>query len=133
MIAGCGARRASLLTDCTFAVRDGTGFVAVASAYSGLSDQGIDRMDRWCRAHTVDRHGPARVVEPALVFEIQFEGVWASRRHRGGVALRFPRIARWRLDKGAPEADTLDSARALLATVAGPGEASLFDGVGRGA
>lgn len=122
-------RRASLLTDYTFAVREGAGFVAVASAYSGLSDEEIRRVDAWCRSHTVERHGPVWVVEPLLVFELHFEGIAVSSRHRGGVAVRFPRIARWRMDKAASEVDTLDSMRSLLVAENRPREASIFDGL----
>jgi DNA ligase-1 len=107
-------RRANLLTDYTFAVRDGEVLRPVAKAYSGLTDAEIARVDRWIRQNTIERFGPVRAVRPELVFEIAFEGVNASRRHKSGVAVRFPRIARWREDKPASEADTLDHLRRLL-------------------
>jgi DNA ligase-1 len=107
-------RRANLLTDYTFAVRDGEAFVPVAKAYSGLADAEILRVDRWIRQHTVERFGPVRAVQPLLVFEIAFEGIAASKRHKSGVAVRFPRIARWREDKPPDEANTLQDLRDLL-------------------
>jgi DNA ligase-1 len=107
-------RRASLYTDYTFAVWSGETLVPVAKAYSGLSNEEILSLDRWIRQHTVERFGPVRSVQPLQVFELAFEGIAASSRHKAGVALRFPRIARWRLDKPAREADTLDSLRRLL-------------------
>jgi DNA ligase 1 len=107
-------RRASLYTDYTFAVWSSTALVPVAKAYSGLSNDEILVLDRWIRQHTVERFGPVRSVEPTQVFELAFEGIAASSRHKAGVALRFPRIARWRLDKPAREADTLDTLQQLL-------------------
>jgi DNA ligase-1 len=107
-------RRAGLFTDYTFSVWDGDMLVPFAKAYSGLSDAEIRRVDRWIRAHTRERHGPVRVVDPELVFEIAFEGIAGSKRHKSGLAVRFPRILRWREDKPAAEADTLETVRALL-------------------
>jgi DNA ligase-1 len=107
-------RRASLLTDYTFAVRDGQDLVPVAKAYSGLDHAEIVRLDGWIRQHTTGRFGPVRVVEPVHVFEIAFEGLQESTRHRAGIALRFPRILRWRTDKAPAQADTLESVRELL-------------------
>jgi DNA ligase-1 len=111
-------RRANLLTDYTFAVRDGESLTPVAKAYSGLTDAEIGRVDRWIRQNTIERFGPVRAVRPELVFEIAFEGINASRRHKSGVAVRFPRIARWREDKPACEADTLEDLRRLLGAAA---------------
>ena len=110
-------RRASLLTDYTFAVWDGTELVPIAKAYSGLSNAEIDEMDRWIRRHTRERFGPVRHVEPTHVFELGFEGIARSPRHRSGIAVRFPRMLRWRRDKAAAEADTLDTVRRLLESV----------------
>jgi DNA ligase-1 len=107
-------RRASLLTDYTFGVWDGEQLVPVAKAYSGLSNAEIDELDRWIRRHTRERHGPVRVVEPVHVFELGFEAIAPSTRHRSGVAVRFPRMLRWRRDKGAAEADTLDALRRMM-------------------
>jgi ATP-dependent DNA ligase len=107
-------RRATLFTDYTFAVWQDDALVPIAKAYSGLSDDEIDRLDRWIRQHTVERFGPVRAVEPVHVFELAFEALAPSTRHRAGIALRFPRIARWRTDKTAREADTLERVKALL-------------------
>lgn len=107
-------RRAGLLSDYTLALRDGDGFTTVAKAYSGLAESEILELDRLLRQSIVAKRGPVRVVEPSVVLEIAFEGVRESPRHRSGVALRFPRIARWRRDKAPVEADTLASLRALL-------------------
>jgi DNA ligase-1 len=117
-------KRATLFTDYTFALWEGEELVTIARAYSGLTDREIDEVDAWVRAHTLARHGPVRSVEPELVFELAFEGVQESARHKSGVALRFPRMARWRTDKPAGEADTIERLRALLPTVPEPGARS---------
>jgi DNA ligase-1 len=111
--AGSG-RRSNLFTDYTFGVWDGGALVPIAKAYSGLSDDEILSLDRWIRRHTLERFGPVRSVEPVQVFELAFEGISRSSRHKAGLALRFPRIARWRGDKPAAEADSLEQVRALL-------------------
>jgi len=108
-------RRASLFTDYTFGVWDGDELVPVAKAYSGLTDIEVDELDRWVRRHTTERFGPVSAVEPIHVFELGFERIARSSRHRSGVAVRFPRMLRWRRDKSAREADTLEALRALLA------------------
>ena len=114
--AGSG-RRANLFTDYTFGLWDGEGqLVSFAKAYSGLDDGEITALDRWIRSHTSERFGPVRAVQPLQVFELAFEGLQRSSRHKSGIAVRFPRIARWRQDKPAAEADSLASALALLAT-----------------
>lgn len=107
-------RRAGLHTDYTFAVWHGDTLVPFAKAYSGLTDAEIREVDRFVRAHTRETFGPVRTVEPTLVFELAFEGIQESTRHKSGLAVRFPRIARWRRDKLARDADTLESVRALL-------------------
>ncbi len=111
-------RRASLLTDYTFAVWEGEGaerrLTPFAKAYSGLTNEEIESLDAWIRRHTTHKSGPVRQVEPRRVFEIHFEGIAESERHRSGVAVRFPRIARERTDKRAEDADTLESLRSLL-------------------
>ncbi len=112
-------KRASLLTDYTFGVWDGERLVPVAKAYSGLSNEEIAEMDRWIRRHTVERFGPVRHVEPVHVFELGFEAIARSTRHQSGIAVRFPRMLRWRRDKKAAEADTLETVRALLESVEG--------------
>jgi DNA ligase-1 len=110
-------KRASLLTDYTFGVWHEGQLVPVAKAYSGLSNEEIGEMDRWIRRHTVERFGPVRHVEPSHVFELGFEGIARSPRHRAGIAVRFPRMLRWRKDKRAEDADTLDNVRRLLESV----------------
>jgi DNA ligase 1 len=107
-------RRANLLTDYTFAVHGAGELVPVAKAYSGLTDAQIARVDRWIRQNTLERFGPVRSVRPELVFEIAFEGIAASKRHKSGLAVRFPRIARWREDKTVQQANTLEDLRGLL-------------------
>ncbi|MDB5025844.1 MAG: ATP-dependent ligase [Mucilaginibacter sp.] len=107
-------RRADLYTDYTFAVWDGDQLVPFAKAYSGLTDQEINKVDNFVKRNTIEKFGPVRTVKPELVFEIGFEGINRSTRHKSGVALRFPRILRWRLDKPKEEADTLDTLKALL-------------------
>ncbi len=107
-------QRASLLTDYTFGVWNEGELVPIAKAYSGLSNDEIAEMDRWIRRHTRERFGPVRHVEPLQVFELGFEAVAASSRHRSGIAVRFPRMLRWRRDKKPEEADTLESVRNLL-------------------
>jgi len=111
--AGSG-KRANLFTDYTFALWQGDTLVTFAKAYSGLDNAEINELDQWIRRHTTERFGPVRSVEPIQVFEIGFEGIAASGRHKSGISVRFPRILRWRKDKPAAEADTLESAQALL-------------------
>jgi DNA ligase-1 len=112
-------RRASLLTDYTFGVWDAGELVPFAKAYSGLSNEEIAELDRWIRRHTRERFGPVRHVEPVHVFELGFEAIARSTRHRSGIAVRFPRMLRWRKDKPAAEADTLDSVKQILAQASG--------------
>ncbi len=108
-------RRAGLYTDYTFAVWDGDALVPFAKAYSGLTDAELRAVDTFIRRNTIEKFGPVRTVKPELVFELAFEGIQRSTRHKSGIAVRFPRIARWRTDKPAAEADTLAHVRALLA------------------
>jgi len=108
-------RRASLYTDYTFGLWQDGQLVNVAKAYSGLTDEEFQEVDRFIRGNTLDRFGPVRTVKPELVFELHFEGIQSSSRHKSGLAVRFPRMHRWRRDKQPAEADTLDSLRALLA------------------
>jgi DNA ligase 1 len=112
-------KRASLLTDYTFGVWHEGELVPVAKAYSGLTNEEILEMDRWIRRHTVERFGPVRHVEPIHVFELGFEAIAPSTRHRSGIAVRFPRMLRWRKDKPASEADTLATLEALMRTASG--------------
>ena len=107
-------RRANLYTDYTFAVWDGDELVPFAKAYSGLTDAEIRQVDAFVRANTQERFGPVRSVTPELVFELAFENIQRSNRHKSGIAVRFPRILRWRKDKPIEEADSLDTIKALL-------------------
>lgn len=109
-------RRANHFTDYTFAVRDGEQLITIAKAYSGLTDIEIKEVDSFVRKNAIEKFGPVRTVKPELVFEIAFEGIAESKRHKAGLALRFPRIARWRKDKNASEINTLDDLRQLLAS-----------------
>jgi len=116
-------RRASLYTDYTFAVWDGEGeqrrLVPFAKAYSGLTDAEIAQVDGVIRRTTIEKFGPVRSVKPTMVFEIGFEGIALSPRHKAGIAVRFPRILRRREDKPVEEADTLDTLKGLLAAAGG--------------
>lgn len=113
-------RRASLYTDFTFAVWDAEPnvkerkLVPFAKAYSGLTDAEMREVDAVIRKTTIEKFGPVRSVTPSMVFELGFEGIALSSRHKSGVAVRFPRILRWRIDKPLEEADTLASLKALL-------------------
>ena len=107
-------RRSNLFTDYTFAVHDGDQLVPVAKAYSGLTQKEIDRLDRWIRSHTTERFGPVRAVDAFHVFELAFEGINPSTRHKSGIALRFPRIHRWREDLSIKDADSLANLKQLL-------------------
>ena len=118
-------RRSGVYTDYTFAVwsageeAGARELVPFAKAYSGLTDAEIREMDSIVRRTTVETFGPVRSVQPTQVFELGFEGIAPSKRHRSGVAVRFPRMLRWRRDKPVAEADTLDALKALLAGKAG--------------
>lgn len=109
-------RRANLFTDYTFAVRDGNDLVPFTKAYSGLTDVEFREITAWVRKNTLQRFGPVRQVTAEHVFEIAFEGIQASPRHKSGVALRFPRMLRWRRDKAVDQANTLDDLKEMLAT-----------------
>ena len=107
-------RRANLFTDFTFAVRNGNELIPFAKAYSGLTDAEFRQITAWVRKNTIERFGPVRKVTPHHVFEIAFEGIQASPRHKSGIALRFPRMSRWRHDKPPTEANTLDDLNEML-------------------
>jgi DNA ligase 1 len=107
-------RRSNLYTDYTFGVWREAELVPIAKAYSGLSNSEITELDRWIRAHTLEKFGPNRAVEQSQVFELAYEGIAASARHKSGIALRFPRIVRRRPDKPAAEADTLAALQRVL-------------------
>jgi DNA ligase 1 len=108
-------KRHGVLSDYTFAVRDEARdqLVTIGKAYSGLTDAEIATMTRWFEEHTVSQHGRYRVVEPTVVVEVAFDVILRSNRHKSGFALRFPRIARLRLDKDPREADTLETVTRL--------------------
>jgi DNA ligase-1 len=107
-------RRSNLYTDYTFAVRDGDKLVSFTKAYSGLTDKEFAQVDAFVKRNSLEKFGPVRTVKPELVFEIAFEGIAASNRHKSGVALRFPRINRWRKDKPVEEINTLDDLKKML-------------------
>ncbi|MGZ6298831.1 MAG: cisplatin damage response ATP-dependent DNA ligase, partial [Parachlamydiaceae bacterium] len=108
--AGSG-RRANLFTDYTFGIWKDHELIPITKAYSGLNQAEINELDAWIRKNTEEKFGPVRKVKPFHVFEIAFEGIQISKRHKSGVALRFPRIARWRRDKPCNEADSLTTIR----------------------
>jgi DNA ligase 1 len=107
-------KRAGLFTDYTFGVWEADHLVPFAKAYSGLTDEEIRKVDAFVRRNTLEKFGPVRTVKPELVFELHFEGIQRSSRHKSGIAVRFPRIGRWRTDKKAEEADTIETVRSLL-------------------
>jgi DNA ligase-1 len=107
-------RRSNLYTDYTFAVKDNDKLVSFAKAYSGLTDKEFAEVDSFVKRNSLEKFGPVRTVKPELVFEIAFEGIAASNRHKSGVALRFPRINRWRKDKKPDEINTLDDLKKML-------------------
>jgi DNA ligase-1 len=107
-------RRSNLYTDYTFAVKDGDKLVTFTKAYSGLTDKEFAQVDNFVKRNSIEKFGPVRTVKPELVFEIAFEGIAASNRHKSGVALRFPRMSRWRKDKTFEEINTLDDLKQML-------------------
>jgi DNA ligase-1 len=107
-------KRSNLFTDYTFGVWNTDQLVPFAKAYSGLTDAEIRKVDRFVRDNTTEKFGPVRAVKPELVFELAFEAIQRSTRHRSGVAVRFPRIARWREDKRPEEADSLETIKEML-------------------
>jgi DNA ligase-1 len=109
-------RRANLYTDFTFAVWNNGSLVSFAKAYSGLTEEELALVDSFVKSNTKERYGPVRTVTPKLVFEIAFEGVLPSSRHKARLAVLFPRILRWRRDKCLEDADSLDTLKALMST-----------------
>ena len=107
-------RRSSKYTDYTFAVKKDDGLVTVAKAYSGLTDVEITEISKFVNKNAIEKFGPVRTVKPELVFEIAFEGIAYSNRHKSGVALRFPRILRWRRDKTVNDIDTIEQVKLLI-------------------
>lgn len=107
-------RRSNLYTDYTFAVKDGDKLVTFTKAYSGLTDKEFGQIDNFVKRNSIEKFGPVRTVKPELVFEIAFEGIAASNRHKSGVALRFPRMSRWRKDKTVEDINTMDDLKEML-------------------
>ncbi|WP_166334112.1 ATP-dependent DNA ligase [Sphingobacterium chungjuense] len=107
-------RRSAYYTDYTFAVRRDDELVTIAKAYSGLTDKEIQEVSRFVNRNATEKFGPVRTVKPELVFEIAFEGIALSNRHKSGVALRFPRILRWRKDKTVAEIDDIEEVKKLI-------------------
>src|SRR4030095_7256065 len=107
-------KRSNLFTDYTFAVWKDDELVPFAKAYSSLTDAEIRKVDRFARDNTLETFGPVRSVKPELVFELAFEALQRSARHKLGVGFRFPRILRWREDKRIEDADSLDTIFAML-------------------
>ena len=107
-------RRSNLYTDYTFAVQDGDKLVTFTKAYSGLTDKEFALVDAFVKKNSIEKFGPVRTVKPELVFEIAFEGIAASNRHKSGVALRFPRISRWRTDKKVEDINTMEDLKKML-------------------
>jgi DNA ligase-1 len=107
-------KRIGVLSDYTFAVRDGDRLLNVGKAYSGLTDAEIADMTKWFLEHTMEDHGFRRIVEPKIVLEVAFNNMMQSERHESGYALRFPRIVRLRPDKSPEEADTIERAREIF-------------------
>lgn len=107
-------RRSNLYTDYTFAVKDGDKLVPFTKAYTGLTDKEFAQVDSFVKKNSIEKFGPVRTVKPELIFEIAFEGIAASNRHKSGVALRFPRMNRWRTDKKTEEINTLDDLKNML-------------------
>jgi DNA ligase-1 len=114
-------KRAGMLSDYTFAVRDGDRFVNIGKAYSGLTDDEIRKMGTLFRKITIGKYGPVRAVEPQVVLEVSFDSIQKSARHKSGFALRFPRIVRLRPDKLAGEVDTLDRVAEIYGQLVGEG------------
>lgn len=106
-------KRATVLSDYTFAVRDGDRFVNIGKAYSGLTDEEIRELTKHFRSIATGKYGPVLAVRPEVVLEVAFDAIQRSARHKSGYALRFPRILRWRQDKTAEEIDTLETVAAL--------------------
>ena len=107
-------KRSSFYSDYTFGAWHGGELVPVGKAYSGFTDEELQRLDRWIRNNTVQRYGPVREVAPQIVLEIAFDSVHRSTRHKSRVAMRFPRVHRVRWDKPVGEADTLETLEQLL-------------------
>jgi len=111
---GGSGRRAGLYTDYSFALWKDQELIKFASAYSGLTNIEIKELDKWIRKNTIEKFGPVRSLRPEMVFEISFEKIQISKRHKSGIAVRFPRITKWRKDKKINDADSLENAYELM-------------------
>ncbi len=111
---GGSGKRAGLYTDYSFALWKDGQLIKFASAYSGLNNAEIKELDKWIRKNTIEKFGPVRSVKPEMVFEISFENIQVSNRHKAGISVRFPRISKWRKDKNINDADTLENAQKLM-------------------
>ena len=111
---GGSGKRAGLYTDYSFALWKDGQLIKFASAYSGLNNVEIKELDKWIRKNTIEKFGPVRSVKPEMVFEISFENIQVSNRHKAGISVRFPRISKWRKDKNIKDADTLENAQKLM-------------------
>ena len=111
---GGSGRRAGLYTDYSFALWKDQELIKFASAYSGLTNIEIKELDKWIRKNTIEKFGPVRSLKPEMVFEISFEKIQISKRHKSGIAVRFPRITKWRKDKKINDADTIENAYELM-------------------
>ena len=111
---GGSGKRAGLYTDYSFALWKDGHLIKFASAYSGLNNEEIKELDKWIRKNTIEKFGPVRSVKPEMVFEISFENIQVSNRHKAGISVRFPRISKWRKDKNIKDADSLENAQKLM-------------------
>ena len=111
---GGSGRRAGLYTDYSFALWKDQELIKFASAYSGLTNIEIKELDKWIRKNTIEKFGPVRSLKPEMVFEISFEKIQISKRHKSGIAVRFPRITKWRKDKKINDAVSLENAYKLM-------------------
>ncbi len=114
---GGSGRRAGLYTDYSFALWKDQELIKFASAYSGLTNIEIKELDKWIRKNTIEKFGPVRSLKPEMVFEISFEKIQISKRHKSGIAVRFPRITKWRKDKKINDADSLENAYELMKNI----------------
>ncbi len=114
---GGSGRRAGLYTDYSFALWKDQELIKFASAYSGLTNIEIKELDKWIRKNTIEKFGPVRSLKPEMVFEISFEKIQISKRHKSGIAVRFPRITKWRKDKKINDADSLENAYKLMKNI----------------
>jgi DNA ligase-1 len=111
---GGHGKRANLYTDFTFAIKYGDSLQTVAKAYSGLTNNELEEINKFIKSNTIQKFGPVKSVKPELVFEIGFEAIYPSTRHKIGFALRFPRIIRWRKDKTVNDIDSLETLKMLV-------------------